>query len=113
MINVDSDSLNIVSHVRYSLDGHRVDDAAHLEAALFELHHRCVVDARALREYQDWWIRWIGDVRTQTLRNGEAILRFGTFEPDVRRCSGQGTLQDAQQAAVTLADLVLNVWFQQ
>lgn len=99
--------MQLISVVRngYSLDGHRVDDAADLEAALFELHHRRVVDASALGENQNRRIGRIGDVSAQTLRNGEAIFRFGAFEPDVRRGSGEGSLQDAQQAAVSLSDL--------
>lgn len=46
----------------HSLDGHWINDTADLKAALLELHHRCVVDARALGEDEDRRVLWIRHV---------------------------------------------------
>lgn len=100
---------SFVKTSKYLLNGYRIDYATHFETAFLELHDRCVIDACSLREDQNWWIVRIGDVRTQTLRNGQSIFGFCTLEPDVRRCSGQCALQYAQKTAVTLANLVFQI----
>lgn len=94
--------------MHYSLNSHRVDNAAHLEAALFELHDRRVVYACALWENKDGRIVRVGDVRSETLCNGQSIFGLGTFEPNVRRGTGQRSLQDAQKTTVALTNLQTN-----
>lgn len=65
------------------LDGNWINHTTNFEAALFKLHHRCIVDARALREDQNWWIIWIRNVLTQSLCNSHTIFRFSTFKPNM------------------------------
>lgn len=88
-----------------SLDGNRIDDATHFEAALFELHYGCVVDAGSLREDENRWIVGIRNVLLQPFGNQMAILGLASFEPNVRRSSGQSSLENAQEATMSLANL--------
>lgn len=67
----------------HSLDGHRVNDTSHLEAALLELHHRCVVDTSALGENEDRRILWIRHVILESLGYRMSILGLGPLEPNV------------------------------
>ena len=42
------------------LDGHRINGRVNFEAALLEHHHRGVVDASALGEYEQWLVGLLG-----------------------------------------------------
>lgn len=91
--------------IHYSLNGHRVDDAANFEAALLELHDRRVVDASSLREDKDRWVVRIRHVLLQSLGHQMAILGLAALKPNVGRCAGQSSLQHPQEAAMALANL--------
>lgn len=91
-----------------SLDSNRIDDTANLEAALFELHHRCVVDAGSLGEDQDRWVGRVGNVGPKPLSDGQSILGLCPLKPDVGRGPSKGTLQDTQKSAMALSNLCMD-----
>lgn len=92
--------------MEYPLYGHWIDDAANFEAALLELHNRGVVDAGSLREDEDRWVVRVRDVLLEPLGHQVPILGLAALKPDVGRCPGQGSLQDTQEAAMALANLL-------
>lgn len=60
------------------LDGHRVNGATYFKTAFLELHHRSIIDARALRENQNGQFCGIINVLFQP-KNSSRYLLCGAF----------------------------------